>query len=54
MKNLQFVKIKHECGHTNPIPIFEVFHVFEPLKCEKCGKVIAEPKRILEGHLHFH
>jgi len=43
MKKLQFVKIKGQCGHVNLIPVTEVFHVPENIKCEKCGKVIAEP-----------
>jgi len=45
-KTLKFAKIKSKCGHINLLPIIEVFHVFEPIKCEKCGKAIAESKRI--------
>ena len=51
MNKLQFVKVKCQCGYTNLIQVYEVFHVYENIKCEKCGKVIAEPKgtnRILE------
>ena len=44
MKKLQFAKIECQCGYTNPIPIIEVFHVYENIKCEKCGKVIAKPE----------
>jgi len=48
MKKLQFVKIKCQCGHVNLVPVTEVFHVYENIKCEKCGKVIAEPKEVME------
>ena len=24
------------------VPVAEVFHVYEPIKCEKCRKIIAE------------
>jgi len=41
MKKLQFVKIKCQCGHVTLIPVYEVFHVYEPIKCEKCGKVVV-------------
>ncbi len=41
------IKIKCACGYVNLIPSLEVFHVFEPIKCEKCGKVIAEPKELI-------
>ncbi len=44
MKPLKFVKIKCQCGHVNLIPVYEVFRVYEPAKCEKCTKVIVEPK----------
>jgi len=47
MKKLQFVKIKCKCGHVNLVPVTEVFHVYEKVKCEKCGKVIAEPKELI-------
>jgi phage FluMu protein Com len=47
MKKLQFVKIKCQCGHVNLIPVTEVFHVYENIKCEKCGKVIAEPNELI-------
>ena len=47
MKKLQFVKIKCQCGYTNPVPIYEVFHVYEPIRCEKCNEVIAELKKII-------
>ena len=43
-KKLQFVKIRCQCGYTNLVPVYEVFHVYENVKCKKCGKVIAEPK----------
>jgi len=39
MKKLQFVKVKCQCGYTNLIP------AYENTKCEKCGKIVAEPKR---------
>jgi len=42
MKKLKFVKIKCQCGYVNLIPVFEVFHVYEPIRCEKCGRVVAE------------
>jgi hypothetical protein len=32
---LKFVKIEGQCGHTNLIPVTEVFHVYENIKCEK-------------------
>ena len=35
---------KCHCGHTSLVPIYEVFHGYEPLRCEKCGKVIADLK----------
>jgi len=38
MKKLKFVKIKCQCGYTNLIP------AYENIKCEKCRKVIIEPK----------
>jgi len=34
------------CGHVNLIPVTEVFHVYENVKCEKCGKVEGRTKRI--------
>jgi len=34
MKKLQFVKIKCQCGHVNFVPVTEVFHVYENIKCE--------------------
>jgi len=40
MKKLKFVKIKCQCGYTNLIP------AYENTKCEKCGKVLAEPKEL--------
>jgi len=42
MKTLKFVKIECECGHVTLIPVYEVFRVYEPIKCEKCGKVLAQ------------
>lgn len=45
MKKSQFVKIKCQCGHVTLIPVHEVFHVYEPIKCEKCGKLLAHTKR---------
>jgi len=44
MKQKAIFKIKCQCGHVNLIPVTEVFHVYEKIKCEKCGKEIAEPK----------
>lgn len=44
MKKLQFAKIKYQCGLVTLIPVYEVFHVYEPIKCEKCKKVIAKPR----------
>ena len=41
----RFIKIKCACGHVNLIPSLEVFHVFDELKCEECGKVIAYMER---------
>jgi len=40
-KSLKFVKIKCECGHVNLVPIIKTLHVYEPIKCEKCGKTLA-------------
>jgi len=40
-KTLKFAKIKCKCGHTNLVPVIEAFHVYEPIKCEKCGKTSA-------------
>ena len=40
---IRVVKGKCQYGHVNLIPVTEVFHVYENIKCEKCGKVIAEP-----------
>lgn len=42
MEKLQFAKIYCRCGHVTLIPVYEVFHVFEPVKCEKCGRLVAE------------
>ena len=36
-------------SHVSLIPVTEVFHVYENIKCEKCGKVLAEPKERI-GH----
>lgn len=47
MKKSQFVKIKCQCGHTNLVPVYEVFHVYEPIKCEKCGKLKVEQKELI-------
>jgi hypothetical protein len=47
MKELQSVKIKCQCGHVNLIPVTEVFHVYENIKCEKYGKVLVEPKELI-------
>jgi len=47
-KTLKFAKIKCKCGHVNLVPTVEAFHVFEPVRCEKCGKVIAEPEFSVE------
>ena len=41
-KTLRFVKVRCECGHVNLIPVYEAFHVFEPIQCEQCGKTIAK------------
>jgi len=48
-ETVKFAKIKCRCGHVNLVPIIEGFHVFEPVKCEKCGKVIAEPEFSIES-----
>lgn len=45
MKKLQFVKVKCKCGHVNLVPVYEVFHVYEPIRCEKCRKTIAKPEK---------
>ena len=47
-KTLKFAKITGKCGHTNLTPIIEVFNVYDNIKCEKCGKVIAEPKEPID------
>jgi len=47
MKKLQFVKIKCQCGYVNLVPVFKTFRVYEPIKCEKCERVIAEPKELV-------
>ena len=47
MKPKSVFKIKFQCGHVNLIPVIEVFHVYENMRCEKCGKVIAEPKELI-------
>ncbi len=39
----QFDKIKCQCGHVNLVPVTEVFYVYENIRCEKCGRIIAEP-----------
>jgi len=44
VKELKFVKIRCEGGHLSLIPKYEVFHVYEPIRCEKCGKAIVEAK----------
>lgn len=44
-KKSRSIKIKCACGYVNLIPSLEVFHVFESLKCEKCGRVIAYAER---------
>lgn len=36
------VKVKcGKCGYVNLVPSLEVFHAFDKLKCEECGRVIA-------------
>ena len=47
MKKLQFVEIKRQCVYSNLVPVYEVFHVYENIKCEKCGKAITEPKELV-------
>jgi len=47
MKKLQFVEIKCQCGHTNLVPVIEAFHVFEAIKCDKCGEILAEPEELV-------
>ena len=37
--------------YANLVAVIEVFHVFEPIKCEKCRKVIAEPKELIDFYL---
>lgn len=44
MKKLKFVKIKCQCGHTNLVPVFKTFRVLDPIKCEKCRRIIAQTK----------
>jgi len=39
------IKITCACGYVNPIPSLEVFHAFDKLKCEGCGRVIAYSER---------
>jgi len=41
MKKLEFVKIKCQCGRVNLIPVTEVFHGFETMKCKNRGKMTA-------------
>ena len=43
MKKSQFVKIKCQSGHTNLVPAYELLHVYEPIRYEKCKKTIAQP-----------
>jgi hypothetical protein len=45
MKKLQLVEIKCQCGHVNLIPVTEVFHVYEPIKCEKCAKTLTKTEQ---------
>ncbi|MFQ5758446.1 MAG: hypothetical protein ACE5IF_02065, partial [Candidatus Bathyarchaeia archaeon] len=46
MKKLQFVKIKCQCGHSNLAPVYEVFHVYEPIRYEKCRRMITRYVRM--------
>jgi len=48
MKPKSVFKIKFQCGHVNLIPVTEVFHVDENIKCEKCGKAITKAKELIE------
>ena len=48
MKKLQFVKIKCKCGHINLIPVFKTLRIEKTIRCEECGKVIVEPKELIE------
>jgi ribosomal protein S27E len=58
------------CGHWNSVPVNKAFFEPEPkvrwmipmyqpvqiTKCEKCGKIIAEPKvliRIIQGKVEY-
>jgi len=43
-KILKFVKIRCKCEYTNLVPVLKTFRVDEALRCEECGKVIAELK----------
>jgi len=47
MKPKSVFKIKFQCGHVNLIPVTKTFHVYEKMRCEKCGKVMAEPKELI-------
>jgi len=51
-EQVKFVKVKCQCGHVNLVPVTEVFHVYENIKCEKCGRVIVEPKELMEFGMH--
>jgi ribosomal protein S27E len=47
-KTLKFIRIKcRACGHLNLIPVIKRFRLYEIIKCEKCGKVIAESKELV-------
>lgn len=42
LKELKIVKVTcSKCGHLNFIPGFETLTVDNPIKCEKCGKVLV-------------
>lgn len=34
------VEVMCECGHVNLVPVIEVFHTYENIKCEKCGRAL--------------
>jgi hypothetical protein len=53
MTKLRFAEIKCQWGHTNLIPVYHVFYIYDPIGCEKCEKVIAETEQKIQKNWEF-
>jgi len=48
-KILRYIELKcADCGFPNMIPVYEEFFIEEPVKCGKCGKILAERKDLVQ------